>query len=109
MNNNEFKNLKVGDKVFVCYTGRTAVRAVEKITPTGLIKVDGILFNINGSARGGGAYCRTHIEIATPEKIEKIKQDVYIKKVMANLKELKTEDVTFEQAEEINKIFKFNE
>ena len=33
MNNNEFKNLKVGDKVFVYYTGRTAIKAVEKITP----------------------------------------------------------------------------
>lgn len=88
MNNNEFKNLKVGDKVFVYYTGRTAIKAVEKITPTGLIKVDGILFNANGYARGGGAYCRTHIEIATPEKIEEFKQRIYIKKVIDNLKKL---------------------
>lgn len=109
MNNNEFKNLKVGDKVFVYYTGHTAIKVVEKITPTGLIKVDGILFNTNGRVRGGDTYCRTYIEIATPEKIEEFKQRIYIKKVMNNLKNLKIEDVTFEQAEEINKIFKFNE
>lgn len=107
MASENLKNIQVGDKVFVYYTGRTVVRAVEKITPTGLIKVDGNLFNSNGFIRGGGVYCTTYIEIATPEKIEEFKQRIYIKKVIANLKELKTENVTFEQAERINQIFNF--
>ena len=107
MLNDDFKNLQVGDLVFVYYHSSTCVRPVQKITPSGLIKVDGNLFNQNGHIRGGGSYCTTRIEIATPEKIEKFRQRIYIKKVYHKLKELSVDDITLEQAKEINRIFNF--
>lgn len=105
--NDELKNLQVGDMVFVYYTGRTCIKAVQKITPSGLIKVDGNLFNTNGFIRGGGAYCTTHIEIATPEMIKEFKQRIYVKKTLADLQKLTVDDISFEQAQEINRIFVF--
>lgn len=109
MLNEELKNLKVGDLVFVYYYSSTCIKPVQKITPTGLIKVDGNLFNTNGFIRGGDKYCTTHIEVATPEEIEEFRQRIYIKKVFNNLKKLKIEDITFEQAKEINRILSFDE
>lgn len=107
MLNDDFKNLQVGDLVFVYYQSSTCVKPVQKITPSGLIKVDDNLFNQNGRIRGGGSYCTTRIEIATPEKIEEFRQRVYIKKVYRKLKELSVDDITLEQAKEINRIFNF--
>lgn len=107
MLNDDFKNLQVGDLVFVYYQSSTCIKPIQKITPSGLIKVDGNLFNQNGHIRGGGSYCTTRIEIATPEKIEEFRQRVYIKKVYRKLKELSVDDITLEQAKEINRIFSF--
>lgn len=101
------KNIQVGDMVFIYYHSHTCIKPVQKITPSGLIKVDGNLFNSNGRIRGGGSYCTTYIEIATPEEIEEFKQRMYIKKVLAHLKKLKFEDITFEQAERISHILDF--
>lgn len=103
----DLKNIQVGDMVFVYYQSCKCIKPVQKITPSGLIKVDGNLFNPNGFIRGGGVYCTTYIEIATPEKIEEFRQQIYIKKVLANLKKLKLEDITFEQAERISHILDF--
>lgn len=105
MVNDELKNLQVGDLVFVYYQSITRVKPVQKITPSGLIKVDGNLFNQNGRIRGGGSYCTTRIEIATPEKIEDFKKRAYIKKTFSDLQNLTVEDISFEQAQEINRIF----
>lgn len=107
MLNDDFTKLQVGDLVFVYYQSSTCVKPVQKITPSGLIKVDGNLFNQNGCIRGGGSFCTTRIEIATPEKIEEFRQRVYIKKVYCKLKELSVDDITLEQAKEINRIFNF--
>lgn len=105
MVNKELENLQVGDLVFVYYHSRICIKAVQKITPTGLIKVDGLLFNTDGYLRGRDRYCTTHIEIATPERIEDFKKRVYIKKTFSDLRDLKVEDISFEQAQEINRIF----
>lgn len=47
-----FKKLQVGDLVFVYYPSCTCIKSVQKITSTGLIKVDGLLFNADGYLRG---------------------------------------------------------
>lgn len=107
MASENLKNIQVGDMVFIHYHSHKCIKPVQKITPSGLIKVDGNLFNSNGFIRGGGSYCTTYIEIATPEKIEEFKQRIYIKKVLAHLRELQFEDITLEQAERINQIFNF--
>ena len=50
---NWIENLKVGDYVFVSWRMGTSLRKVEAITPKGNIKVNGMIFNKNGSERGG--------------------------------------------------------
>lgn len=107
MLNDDFTKLQVGDLVFVHYRSTICIKPVQKITPTGLIKVNDNLFNKNGFIRSSDKYNTTYIEIATPEKIEEFRQRVYIKKVYRKLKELRVDDITFEQAKEINRIFNF--
>lgn len=69
------KNLKAGDMVIVVrgnYYGRSMdVSTVEKITPSGLIKVGGILYKQDGLARGEWTY---KLEEETEEVILKIKR-----------------------------------
>ena len=93
------KNLKVGDKVFVCWRMGQSLREVEKITPKGNIKVGGTLFNANGSERGGDVWSKSYLAEATPEAINSFKEKLIIqkaKKLMSATKEL-----TLEQANKI--------
>ena len=110
----ELKDVQIGDMVFVHNGLSTYIKPVQKITPSGLIKVNGTLFNPDGRMRGGSMYCHTYIEVATPEKIKEFKEQIYIDKVITKLKDLLTfgnlfAKITFEQAEEINRIFNFRQ
>lgn len=101
--NDWIKDLKVGDKVIVSSLYRKSVGTVEKITPAGNIKVNGILFNSNGWERGGGAWDRSYLSKATPENIEIIKQESTIAKAKKLMRE--TTNITFEQAKSIVAMF----
>lgn len=93
------KNLKVGDKVFVCWRMGRSLRTVEKITPKGNIKVNGILFNTDGSERGGDVWSKSFLAEATPDAIKSFNEKLIIqkaKKLMSATKEL-----TLEQANKI--------
>lgn len=97
--NDWLKNLKVGDKVIVSWITGCAVKTVEKITPAGNIKVGGIMFNSNGSERGGDAWSKSYLHEATPEVIEGIRNEAIIKKAIILMR--KTSNITLEQAEKI--------
>ena len=64
MDNGWLKNLKMGDKVIVHHNGlgqHDEISVVEKVTPAGRVKVNGILFdNRMGFALGEG-YHRPHL------------------------------------------------
>lgn len=60
------KNLKAGDKAAIryCTAGGDSYRvvAIEKVTPTGIIKADGYQFNRDGDRRGGqSAWTSTYL------------------------------------------------
>lgn len=95
-------NFEVGQKVFVNNGRSIRVSEVTAITPKGFIKVDDTLFKPDGFKRTSDAWDTTHITIATDEKIEELKKKIFIQKVTKALKNVST--ITFEQAEEINKI-----
>lgn len=69
----DLSDLKAGDKVLQFYSAwsgcRKSVEVVEKITPSGLIKVDGLLFYKNGLVRGGS---NTRIERWTQEAEDEV-------------------------------------
>lgn len=90
-------NVKVGDIViFTNSVGIDSVAIVEKITPKGFIKVNGILFTENGIE------CGCYIRQATPELIQQTKQMNFRRYVLNKLHLLK--NITYEQSVEINKI-----
>ena len=85
---NWIENLKVGDYVFVSWRMGTSLRKVEKITPKGNIKVNGIIFNKNGSKRGGDVWDTCYLSEATPEAIKSFQDEITIKKATNKLKNL---------------------
>ena len=96
---NWIENLKVGDYVFVGWRTGTSLRKVEKITPKGNIKVNGIMFNKNGSERGGDVWSKCYLSEATPEAIKSFREEKTIKKAIKIMREIKT--ITLEQANKI--------
>lgn len=93
------ENLKVGDYVFLSWRMGTSLRKVEKITPKGNIKVNGIMFNKNGSERGGDVWSKCYLHKATPEAIKSFQDEITIKKAIKLMREIKT--ITIEQANKI--------
>ena len=96
---NWIENLKVGDYVFVSWRMETSLRRVEKITPKGNIKVNGIMFNKNGSERGGDVWSKCYLSEATPEAIKLFQEEITIKKAIKLMREIKS--LTIEQANKI--------
>lgn len=98
MNNDWIKNLKAGDKVIVCYRGiysDDTVKTVDKVTPTGRIKVGCDYYNQNGWPRNHGG---THLEEATAEALEAIRQRDVIRKAVSSAHATRTDGITYEQA-----------
>lgn len=65
----ELKELKAGDEVAICFgslSKRYEIATVEKVTPTGRIKVRGDYYNTNGY-QIGGSYNAPSIEVVTEE------------------------------------------
>lgn len=95
------EELKVGDKVFVCGRFYKALSEVEKITPAGFIKVDGILYDKHRSQRGGGINGLIIIK-ATDSAIEEFKREVFTNNTLRELHSLK--EISYEQAVKIRDI-----
>ena len=93
------KNLKVGDKVFVCWRMGSSLKTVEKITPKGYIKVGGSLYNTDGSERNSDVWSRCSLSEATPEAIKLFGEQLTIKRAMKLMQE--TKELTLEQANKI--------
>ena len=96
---NWIENLKVGDYVFVSWRMGTSLRKVEKITPKGSIKVNGIMFNKNGCERGGDVGGKCYLSEATPEEIKSFQEETTVRNAIKLMREIKT--ITFEQANKI--------
>ena len=101
---NDFKNLKKGDKVIVCYfsilESDKKVAVVERITPTGLIRVDGRLYRPDtGTCRSNDHFS---LEIYSEEKGIRIMQENTVSNTLAKLHQLG--QLSYEQAVQIDKI-----
>lgn len=91
-------NVKAGDKVIVrCPAyGIRRVETVDKVTPTGRIKVNSTYFNKAGCEIGGNVWHRSHIVKATESEIKEIEQAEIIRGALYQLHNLST--LTYEQA-----------
>lgn len=108
MSNQWLKLLKQGDDVIVRYYSwsydRFEIEKVEKITPSGFIKVAGALYRSDdGRSRGNSGSCLLDInDNDNKERFKKYKQDAYAKCVLRKLRDTKC--ITYEQAIKINEI-----
>lgn len=91
-------NFKVGDKVLLYNQYRRKITTVEKITPKGFVKVDGVLFNSNGTERGGNTYGSYLIEPITGEREQELRREFFISNTKKKLKEFDFNNITYEQA-----------
>lgn len=105
--NDRFENLKEGDLVIVSCRYGEKISKVEKITPSGLIRVDGTLFYKNGSERGGDTWNRSCLRVATPQAIEEIQNKATIQKAFNLMRNIPK--ITLIQAKQIIEILKNNE
>lgn len=100
--NNWISNLKRGDYVFLHSMFGTSLRKVEKITPAGNVKVNGMLFNQYGVERKADKWRKCTISEVTPETFSEFRKRMTINKALKLMQE--TKEINFEQAEEIIKI-----
>lgn len=100
-------NVKAGDKVIVIGRFSKSVSKVEKITPTGLIKVDGRLYYDTGNERGGDVWTSNTIYEYSEEEGRKIIENNYIKKTITKLRKIET--LTYKQAVAINNVLESEE
>lgn len=102
-------NVSVGDEVIVSCRFSEVIAKVERITPTGRIRVEGTYFDKYGWEIGGDVWSRSYITCATEEQIEKIKKRQTISKAYQLMKNCDLNNITFDQATKIIEIFKDKE
>lgn len=106
----DLSDLKAGDKVIQIYRNwygtNESVRTVEKITPSGLIKVGGVLYYKNGLRRGQYG---SEIKRYSKEEEDRINLEALERKTKdacKNVFDKCRNNLTYEQAVAILKILK---
>lgn len=97
-------NLKVGDKVLMRSTWHTMIKVVDKITPTGLIKVGGYTFRPDGCERGGDNWHRWHIEPLTPELEIEFYKKRFISEVANRASDYDFSNMSYDIAKVLNEL-----
>lgn len=77
--------VKAGDKVFVCGRAGIHLGTVQKITPTGRIKVNGSYYDKYGRLDSGDIWSERTIKEATENEIEEFEKCEFIKKVKIDM------------------------
>lgn len=101
--------LKPGDDVIVNawdWSGSSyCMEKVEKITPTGLIRVDGILYRPqDGYSRSRGSRILDPSDEDVANRLKAYNQKSIIRETIYKMRNMNYEKVTYEQAVEIRKI-----
>lgn len=98
-------DVKVGDKVLISGRYVKKINTVDKITPTGIIRVGPYSFNPDGKQRGGDPYYTCTLEKVTPEMEKMIHQERFTQVVTQKMIEILSCGITYEQAEALNEMF----
>lgn len=103
------KQLKAGDDVVIRtwnWGGSSYTNAkVEKITTTGFIRVEGILYKPqDGNSRSGNSNLLDPNDETTIRILKKYKENKFVSETMNKIRNTNYNDVTYEQAVEIKKI-----
>lgn len=103
------KQLKDGDDVVIRtwnWGGSSYTNAkVKKITTTGFIRVEGILYKPNdGNSRSGNSNLLDPNDETTIKLLKKYKENKFVSETMNKIRNTNYNNVTYEQAVEIRKI-----
>jgi hypothetical protein len=94
------KALKAGDSVIECGRWEEKLTIVDKMTPTGRIKIGATYYDQNGYSLGNGRWdYGTSLAEATPESVERLRQKNVIKQAITAVQNVRS--LTYEQAEKI--------
>ncbi len=110
----QLSQLKPGDDVIVnaCdWTGSSYRYAkVEKITPTGLIRVDGVLYRPqNGISRSGASSILCPQNEEAVKRLREYQEKEFVRRTMYRIRNTNYNEVTYEQAVQIGKIMGWGE
>lgn len=97
----EILNVKAGDKVLVSkgsrYKNEDFIAEVEKVTPTGMIKLsklsNPISFNKYGRQIGVKSYFPYELSIPTEEDYKRVKKNKLVGKILYNIRSLNTDNL----------------
>lgn len=92
------EKLKAGDEVIVNYRDNFTLKTVDYITPVGNIKVNGMIFNKDGTQRTSEIWASCRILEATPELKNQIHETRLIAYTKQELKKILKMDLTVEQS-----------
>lgn len=98
------EKLKVGDEVVVSHRSYLTLKTVDYITPVGNIKVNGMLFNKDGTQRTSDIWGACSILEATPELKQKIYETKLISYTRQELKNILKMELTVDQAKALLKV-----
>lgn len=103
------KQLKAGDDVVIRtwnWGGSSYTNAkVEKITPTGFIRVEGILYKLqDGNSRSANSGLLDPNDETTIKLLKKYKENKFVRETVNKIRSTNYNDVTYEQAVAIRKI-----
>lgn len=106
----EIKDLKVGDEVYFEYWGGWkdywSKSIVERITPSGLIRVNGNYFRQDGYSRGGSARIYTSDDEFAKNEYDKQRKQRFVNSLVEKINK---DGMTYEQAVKIKEILEGSE
>ena len=100
----DFSYLKPTDPIIVVRDGNKKVRQVEKITPSGFIRVSGVLYYPNGRERTSSIWHSSMLIPYNKETALIIEQNEFISKLVKRLHNININSITFEQATAISNV-----
>lgn len=95
------EKFEVGQKVIVESRNNKKVDVVDKITPTGLISVGGLLYRSDGTQRTSDVWNISKIKVATNEDIEDLKKVFHKNQLVKQLQGLDYGKLSLEKLQEL--------
>jgi hypothetical protein len=102
------RDLKEGDKVIISSDYITKIKSINKITPTGKIKIDNYSYDSDGREINGSMWHRKYLTQWTQEKEDEIIKQIKFQKICNKLSEVKWEKMEFDLVKKIYSILQDN-
>lgn len=103
-NKDWLKNLKQGDSVIVKSRYRKTLSTIDKITPTGRIKIGTSQYK-DGYLMGGNTWDHEYLIEASEEEIVKLQEEIERRNLVNEVRNINTNKLSLDQLRRIKLIF----